>query len=581
MRYEYVFEIAGRKIAVKGDAIKAVGGKTPAVGISGNARRMLEVLLETERTREALTYAMLLERLSSSASQDTSGVRQLKGSIIRDIAKACPPLDTATIENAFELREGDRPENADARAKVFGYRGKIATYSVPEDITDRETQQARKRHEKEKEAGRHVNAIIDDLQAVCPERQGIFSTTTRGTRLPVYIPPSGDTTFPTFPIPVSTEQRMPSEDLLAAQEKRSLHRQRLAQGSNVYPGTIYTLHKGSSADWELGWTLYTDLIESCDQIAANLKEIWLDVRKSGITPEDRRARMGSGAGPDALGQVTNRWDIRASEVLNGRFDAYLAGIAFSAPTFRIEQNGSLTLLFAEGAPEKQSGAGQKHVCPAGMLEFWEPLGAGEALTLDQFKAIVAKELLEETVFGAKFALKEDSPFRLSVEKFSTETPGMMQASADDIMATLKGTILKGWDKIWQDFPAWQTLVEKKLKPPSPGLSPLRSILAFDPEVDPCFLAIDALCFRPELIVPLYQFDPLSALVNWEYKHHGRLDDAFETYTWETEQELEDWVAQERPNWCAPGIAAAYLGARHYFQEREACIARARVRTNPD
>ena len=279
-----------------------------------------------------------------------------------------------------------------------------------------------------------------------------------------------------------------------------------------------------------------------------------------------------------LGEIFSLWEKRADDVLNNMFSNYIAGIAFSAPTFRIEDNGSLSLMFAEGSPSKQAGAGQKHVCPAGMLEFFKPLDAGQELTLRQFKAIICKELLEETVFGSEFSLKEDSIYSHYVSQFSNSLPGKTLTSTNDLMNTIENVLIPNWDCIWSDFPYWQELFRKGDKPRSPSLMPLRSIQNFDPDEDPYFTIVDALCFRPEIIIPIYQQDPLEALVNWEYKHDNNLGDAFEKYTWESIEQLEDWVVREAPSWCAPGIAAAYLGARHYFHNKEACRARMIVRT---
>ena len=76
------------------------------------------------------------------------------------------------------------------------------------------------------------------------------------------------------------------------------------------------------------------------------------------------------------------------------------------------------------------------------------------------------------------------------------------------------------------------------------------------------MVIDAFNFRPEIIQPIYIQGELNKLVNWEY------EDEPEIITWKNLEELNKWLEDNYYDWCPPGLAAAYLGAKNYFEGKK-------------
>jgi hypothetical protein len=522
--------------------------------LSLNVVKVLNVLLEKWGQMAPLSAS----EIAGAASLDTNDpvnpvgtntalrkLRSLMEAIILDVGLELPDKDLIAAPSK-------------GLKKFYQLNGTVTTIPIgPVKGNEEVIAEAIERVAFEKAGGREIHLLTEALQKAFPDTADIFSYTRDGVRLPVYMP--NHLRFPDFPIDVDRVQKTLEVD----RNEDSLFDQRSVQGASLYPGTIYTLKHAEGRDWQMAWTVYTDLIDSCDYISARLKEHWARERDADATKLELIERLASGGNSD-LARLGRDWHERAALILDGKWARYTAGMAFSVPTFKMEANGSLSLLCAEGSPAKQAGAGQKHVCPAGMFEFFECHGAGKQVTLSDFRAVMAKELLEETLFGSKFEAPEGK-FSTIIRQFSTETPGQMNSSFDRILADINDVLIPRWDEIWASIPGWQEYRDRKrIETIGPGLGPLRRVLAFDPKKDVCFTAVDATVFRPELIVPIYQTDDLFALVNWEMKDWKNVDAALEVVNWEDHADVEDWVRKEASNWCAPGLTAAYLGAMAYF-----------------
>lgn len=465
----------------------------------------------------------------------------------------------------------------------FGFDYPVNATVIRSVASDAERASAMERRSFETRASTRLDDITDDLVATFPEFDGFFHRVNGGPRLPFHLL-TGPHALPRFPMQVEPGKDDPRKapyltdgeisNLLNAD---SLLRQRHHQGSTLYPGTIFSLKKIDEDGWKLGWTYYTEMIDSCDYVQARLREHWMRAFDAQLSSDKIRHLMsGNGESTNHLEDMAWLWKERAASVTARRFSDYLAAIAFSIPIFRICDNGRLQLLCAEGSLQKQAGAGQKHICPAGMLEFFDRKGSGTSLSLEDFRTCVAKELLEETCFGSKFKLKPESGFERQVSVFSTDMPGKLDASPAELRATLQDVILPQWDEIWADFPDIQNRITTGDRKAIPSRTPLEMVLNMrEPDGmpdNPWFVIVDAFCFRPEIIKPLYLREELGALLNWEYKQKDKGpsdkdDDLFEIVEYTSEAQVEQWVQDNRRDWCAPGLAAAYLGAVHYFRNK--------------
>lgn len=517
----------------------------------------------------------VVKKLRLAAGPDHQHLISNKTLLSKDHAEPKPPeLEHAPIPDRESLYQ---------KWRKYGFDHLVNATVIPSVASEAERASAMERRSFEAHASKRLDEIIDDLVVTFPKFDRFFHRINGGPRLPFHLL-TDPHALPRFPMKVGPGKDDPSKaqnlvegatsDQLSPD---SLFRQRYHQGSMLYPGTIFSLQSIGEDGWKLGWTYYTEMIDSCDYVQARLREHWQRAFDAQLSSDTIRHLMsGDDESLHPLGEVAQMWWERAGSVTVGRFSDYLAAIAFSIPMFRICDNGRLQLLCAEGSLQKQAGAGQKHVCPAGMLEFFSRKGPGTSLSLEDFRTYVAKELLEETCFGSKFKLKPGSEFERQVSAFSTDMPGKLDSSPTELRATLQDVILPHWDEIWADFPDIQSRIATGNRKGIPSRTPLEMVLnmrAPDGTPDnPWFVIVDALCFRPEIIKPLYLREELGALLNWEYKYEdkgpsSKEDALFEIVEFTSEAQVEQWVQDNRRDWCAPGLAAAYLGAVHYFRNK--------------
>lgn len=394
----------------------------------------------------------------------------------------------------------------------------------------------------EKEANPHIHAIMNALVSNFNDLDNFFyKTGHRGTRLQFHLLSQEICGTPSFPIPITGESP-PAPD----RGQKSLLRLRGLQNKPTYAGHIYRLHTVDKNEWTLGRTVYTELIDDCDFYNLHIKARWMQI---GDSPELFKS------------DLVQSWYKRTQDIRSGKFSGYLAGLAFSIPLFQIDGQGNLKLLMAKGSAAKQAGGGLKHVVPAGMLEFSNVDKRNAELTLSAFQTYLAKELIEETLlFSQKLDKKCHRLFKQleSVPPLEAADHVWPLEDAGDVLPveTLRQLIethlLDDWDSVWGEG--------KK-----PSQTVLREVLNRAPNDPgkPCFFIVDAFCLRPEIILPVYTTEDLEMAVNWENDAASVEKVSFASYS-----ALEDWVAQNYHMWTAPGIAAAFLGAKHYFDKRD-------------
>ena len=75
-----------------------------------------------------------------------------------------------------------------------------------------------------------------------------------------------------------------------------------------------------------------------------------------------------------------------------------------------------------------------------------------------------------------------------------------------------------------------------------------------------FAICDAFVLRPEIIMPLYIYEKPEVVTNWENEKITEL-------TLSNLDEVTS-LANDQHKWAAPGIAAAYLSAKHWFETKK-------------
>ncbi|EMK3316321.1 hypothetical protein D8T63_15940 [Vibrio vulnificus] len=407
------------------------------------------------------------------------------------------------------------------RGRGYRINGNIAFETITDDLTEHYKQVQMY----EQIGYDNIASLINALVVTYPSLGKFFYQTEAGQYLPFFKMP----VTPSFPITI--DNNLPSELPL---RDDPIYTQRRSIGKKIYPGLIFRLTQASAdTGWHLARTNYTHLIESCDYLQARIFGGW-----GKIIAQDN---------PDKELQKDNflkrspyikEWLSRIDQILNGDFTHYLAGVAFNTPIFCIEPAGSIKLLLAEGSALKQASGGKYHVCPAGMLEFSKADKEATELSLATFQTYAAKECLEETM---RYIVTNDIERIIKTFDNSADREEGDIFSAQTIRYMIEHDLLK-------NLPA--------------DVSPtiLQKCLSLDPTKQPVFAICDAFVLRPEIIMPLYIDERPEVVTNWENEKITEL-------TISNPQGITN-LANDLHKWAAPGIAAAYLGAKHWFETKE-------------
>lgn len=277
---------------------------------------------------------------------------------------------------------------------------------------------------------------------------------------------------------------------------------------------------------------------------------------------------------------------------------FCSGLGFSMPIFLIskEKDGKekFNILYAKGSEQKAAGGDLLHVAPAGMFEIYEKeKGQLTQITYENFVTVLAKELLEELYFGKGIDTSKILPeIRKLIEPFfESEGGSPAQLTFEQYLSSeQKIATEEKWETIWKNqFDDGYKPTNKVLKHVLEHVSNKQYFEKY------AFLVLDPLRLRPELIVPIYlkgkQFD---AMLNWEYNNRAEKandkDSEKRTNPWEgveIEKGFEGWVEflnrrmrsggplPKYKKFVAPGLAATYLGAEHFFdghvEEEDICL----------
>lgn len=376
----------------------------------------------------------------------------------------------------------------------------------------------------------------DLFQAIisnCPQESAFFYWTELGTTLPFYYPEQNGISFPFI---------IHNDEPINPHREPLLSDLRLNSGKHLYNGHIYRLLEiDDQKNWHLSVSRYFDILNSADALSFYLKIAYINQTE------------------DLFHLELEKWKKRFNQVRNNQFRDYVAGLAISAPLFQILPNGGLKLLFARNSAKKATGFGQKHICPAGMMECWEQHQmerkaiddrrennqetiTNNLMSLHHFLALLGKELLEETLFIRPDDWQNNPYFHLIEPFFESQN----QYGHQYLSELLSHQILPNWHPIVQDL---------KNQPSSEAL-----LQVLNYSSNHIFYIIDIFNFRPEFILPIYLKSKINEQINWEYED-------VQTATWHNEGELERWVGEQWQDWCSAGIASAYLGAKKYFQQQ--------------
>lgn len=473
------------------------------------------------------------------------------------------------------------------------------------------------RNSKEGRAKKHIPSIFYLLSQFNKD----FSYKTRaGIELPfIEIEHQGECPLK-FPLTIINSPKK------AEQREDSLFLQRQNSGRTLYNGAIFCL-ENDNGHYSLGTTSYMEVLDSCDYISSRIREHWVEIYEElllnhistyisdGIKDvfdingevfkflnslkfqydknSHRTLVQGDRDPRPVLGQVVRKelvpiiqknllanlekelnkaifsfvsketkksrsplemaidmWSKRIYAIHNKDFSSYVAGIAFSIPLFQVNKE-SITVLLAKGSHKKATGGGYKHIAPAGMMEFFSD-ETPKQFTFDDFKALVCKELLEELYFGANIAHKKSTKYSRVIQMFSDNMEERTLVGYDEILSTVKDIVIPKWEEIWSELGKAPKAI------PSPVL--LEKVLNFKETDKPWFMVVDSLNSRPEIIRPIYFTENVEVFLNWENVQA-------EKETFSNIDDLEQFVRDNHIDFCAPGMASVYLGARYYFENQ--------------
>ena len=177
----------------------------------------------------------------------------------------------------------------------------------------------------------------------------------------------------------------------------------------------------------------------------------------------------------------------------------------------------------------------------------------ESFSFDDFRALICKELLEELYFGNNIVHKHTSQYSRTINLFSDNQNERTYATYEEILDTVQKIVIPKWEDIWEKH--------GKTKENIPSKVLLEKVLELKETDEPYFMIVDALNSRPEIIKPIYFTEDVEVFLNWENVGIARV-------SFSNQQELENFVKKCHRDFCAPGIASIYLGARYYFENQE-------------
>lgn len=322
----------------------------------------------------------------------------------------------------------------------------------------------------------------------------------------------------------------------------SLLKQRKLLNAKLYNGYIYRLlkHNQQTGELTLANCRYFDSLDSADYLSSRLKVYHQKSIQEGMENIE-------------LLRVVKIWQERMAGVLQGDFSGYNSGFGFSLPIFRVLYDGGLELLSLKGSEQKAIWAKKQQICPSGTLEYWSEY-SNTTLTFENFKTIVTKELFEENLLGdahvCEKIIKTFPNLRHCLSCLIDGGEPSEIGMSFDMIKTAYREVVNLWDGIW-----------RRIDMTPPSLEPLWQIESTQ-DTSKLFLIIDGLNHRPEIVFPLYVENELSTMVNWEYSGED-----IEIIRWKNIEELNDWVKSCYKAWSTPSLAAAYLGAKQYFEAK--------------
>lgn len=370
-------------------------------------------------------------------------------------------------------------------------------------------------------------SVLLDKSEILPE---LLYKTTAGDHLPFIL----ITQSVKFPLSIDNESISVKHEW-----KDSYKKQKEALGARMYDGKNLRALSIKENTLTVGQSSYFAVLDSADYIASRLKVYYH--QKNDVEFE----------------RIFNEWSSRLQDLKeHHRFDSYNSGMAFSMPVFQICKDGSLNVFAPRNSNAKGTGSGKRHVSPAGMLEIFS-LYKGNSLSFDEFKTICAKELLEETVFGGKsLILEENNKFVHILAPFFDNTNLPQQ---DGITFVALKNYIETINEHWQEI--WESLNKTENQPNNAALIQVLNMSESDFYRN-SFIAVDFANLRPEFIVPIYIKDPINKIVNWEYDAMN-LDACIVSFNNLTD--LNHWAKEEVNDFCAPALAAIYLGAKQFFE----------------
>lgn len=356
--------------------------------------------------------------------------------------------------------------------------------------------------------------------------------------LPFIVPKNNSVNFPMI---IENKAPYPRETV------NSLLEQRKILNATLYNGSIYRLltQNQETHQLTLGCCGYFDTLDSADYLSSRLKFFYQ--KHNNLVKQPSKELI----------DMENLWKKRMSEVLKGDFSHFNSGFGFSLPIFKILKDGGLELLCTQSSQQKAIWASKKQVFPSGTLEYWSPIN-NKKLTFNNFKSIATKELFEESLLGNSLINKKIISQFPALQVYLSmlidkDNPEEMCVDFDTIDNSTNN-IIKMWDKIWSE-----------IKEPQPSLESLLTLKNAKNSTQ-AFLIVDALNFRPEIVFPLYIQGELNKVVNWEHDHTK-----LKIISWKNISELNIWLKDEYGSWATPSLAAAYLGAKQYFETQDKSI----------
>lgn len=343
-----------------------------------------------------------------------------------------------------------------------------------------------------------------------------------------------------FPLIVNMESSSVSHEI-----NDSFKEQREGLGARMYDGSNFRALNIQKDKLTVGKSSYFVILDSADYVASRLK----------VYHHQNNEKE--------FNRVLAMWSERILNIRNNfDFSLYNSGIAFSIPIFEVSSEGKLKVLAAKGSQFKATGSGKRHIAPAGMLEVFSHERYGE-FDFEQFKTLYAKELLEETVFGQENAsLDETNDFFGVLYPFFEAVELRKQNVTFTSLKENLQIILSNWKEIWT------SLGKKEDIPNYAALSALLNMTEID-FYQNSFFIVDFANLRPEFILPIYINEPINEIVNWEYEQ-GNNDECLkkDILSFNNLDDLNKWARIEVNEYCAPALAAIYLGAKYFFNKNK-------------